>query len=460
MRACACLAVAMLWSASGVAQTPPPGWAFDDKWMRSGTALYISPSGDEMQVQTAKPFDDGVLAHIQSKLEGVYRNDEVLSPPRRLASPEGEMAHVRMRKSRPDRQGRRIMDYFVYKPASGRPSTAYLYAQDGRPLTADMETIVGAALRSNTLEPSSVTGEDVLAEAFNDLRRSDDPKVQADLRRLEDMLKSSTEAGGTRKEAPKPKTERQRKREAKLAALTLGPRERQSPRLAGVLYTWGLDYAGTFANYDEDVTAIFSDGTAVFDPPVRADRLDLSAARELEPRKIRQWKRQGGNYVFRKSDDDEWRTRDDQIAFLSSPPRKGTRIDGRFTRVSTGGSIAFGANTSSGSLTLRQDGTFETASSSMMGSSYDLGGLGSATVFSHCGPDGGSSSTSVSGGGLVGGGSQRLGQCGDGNAGRYEVDGFSVTLHRNNGTSETLPFYMTDNSVMLGSQHFSKGKPK
>ena len=140
-----------------------------------------------------------------------------------------------------------------------------------------------------------------------------------------------------------------------------------------------------------------------------------------------------------------------EVVGLVEPLPEGRRLSGTYEYAFTGGNLT-GSSVFEGHVSFESDGTFRISKSSFGGSDV----MGSSVyAASSCGPDGGSSSTSISGG-LVGGTSRKDSSCGDGRSGTYEIDGFAVTLTRDDGEVNVLALYATDVYPMLGKQGYWK----
>lgn len=97
--------------------------------------------------------------------------------------------------------------------------------------------------------------------------------------------------------------------------------------------------------------------------------------------------------------------------------------------------------------------------------------MGSVHTFSYCNEKGGSSTISATGPltdnsgnitmtgtpSVVVAGTTDRDDCGDGKAGVYIIDGYTIELQANNGVTRRLPFYDLGNGwVVISSQYYAK----
>ena len=220
-----------------------------------------------------------------------------------------------------------------------------------------------------------------------------------------------------------------------------------------VVYTRYNRGMGANRNLIHDVWVLYGDGTAVRDP----DSLAELQGRET-PSKSRkaEWRGKGNRIEIRKSGRD-W-TRLDDIVGDAEPLKAGTRLDQNYRRFYVNSRIGGDLTGVSGGgisvdtkLRFNRDGTF-TRSVSSMGQAVSPGGGSTATMAGRAGPDGCSSAIAVSGP-VAGGGSGRS-DCGDGKSGTYTLEGYTLTLNRNDGRIETLPVFKSGPNISIAGKGF------
>ena len=217
-------------------------------------------------------------------------------------------------------------------------------------------------------------------------------------------------------------------------------------------------------SWEEDVRFLLKDGTFYERTSMPPDQLDVAASRKLEPQQWGRWKGSPGAYDMQSQDDDGrpdggWE-RKQHLAVKPWP--QDTRLEGSFSRGSYAGSYFAGGISSKRSIRFTKDGRFERSYSSL-GTSGSLAGINGANISASSHGDGkGSSST---GGGTVAG---PLGTSGafsttkthDGatRRGRYQLSGYVLTLHYDDGRQERLlsfPVNADRSSVYVGNGSLS-----
>lgn len=220
-------------------------------------------------------------------------------------------------------------------------------------------------------------------------------------------------------------------------------------------------------SWEEDVRFLLKDGTFYERTDMPPDQLDLTASRRLEPQQWGRWKGSTGAYEMQ-SQDDEGRPhggweRKQHLAVRPWP--QDTRLEGSFTRGSYAGSYFAGGISSRRSIRFTKDGRFERSYSSL-GTSGSFAGINGTSISASSHGDGkGSSST---GGGTVAGplgtsGAFSASKTDDGASrrGRYQLSGYVLTLHYDDGRQERLlsfPVNADRSSVYVGSGSLSLDK--
>ena len=228
-------------------------------------------------------------------------------------------------------------------------------------------------------------------------------------------------------------------------------------RLDHFVYSFNTGIGGGgFFQISTRTYALMDDGWAMRNPRVPLPDFDVDASRRVEPDRWNRWRKaEGGGFeLLRESKGKEsWRKISGIIEELK-PAEAGRRYDGRYTYAHTGGSIIAGARVSRAAYTMKKNGTYETSSSQM---NETIGAFDNSVIsITTANKDGCGSAISMTGD-VVGGGGRTNPDCGDGKAGRYEIDGYVITLHANNGTTSRYGFYpIADNAFSINGRTYTK----
>ncbi|CAN7258002.1 hypothetical protein [Rhizobacter sp. LjRoot28] len=215
-----------------------------------------------------------------------------------------------------------------------------------------------------------------------------------------------------------------------------------------VLFSWDQRYQVTGLQYSETVYLLLNDGAAYTGLAIPPEDFDAAASRRLQPDRWVQWRRDGGKYQVRRDASSEWKT---LKAWPAVPGRRDERLNGTFTHSSYGSFGGLGGWASTNSLVFGADGRFEELSHTTHGTGVVQAGNGytggSAGGHSGKGSWGTSSGTQGPGaggeGGTVTAGSQTSRNDGSAYTGRYRIDGWRLSLERDNGTVEHQLFLYT-----------------
>lgn len=214
-------------------------------------------------------------------------------------------------------------------------------------------------------------------------------------------------------------------------------------KAALVSYNEGMSAGGLYQR-DADVYILFKDKSAVKDPSAPLSDLNVAASKQLQSGKWYSWRRKGGNYQIRKRDESGKWSKWNKIKkpMRATRQKKKLKLDGRYKYAASGGSIYYGTSVSFGSYTFKRDRTYSSSSSSSYGGGMStFTDMPSVNSFSHCSETGGSTITSASSTGVFMSSKSKRDDCGDGKAGEYLIDGFTITLSANNGVVKRLPFF-------------------
>ncbi len=202
-----------------------------------------------------------------------------------------------------------------------------------------------------------------------------------------------------------------------------------------VAYSWQLVYQGAGSRMDYEAYLLLKDGTVHDGVPVPPQDMDLGLSRRREPEKWGRWRREGNGYAF------AWPGRPQEWKKLQGgamlPGQRGMTLQGEWS-ASSSSAVPMGTSTwSRWGVKLQPDGRFE---KSHAGGMYAAGAPGTEVVTStRYDNEGAVTSTSAPG---VAIGVQRKNPEQGNRSGRYEIDGYAITLRYDNGRVERQPFFI------------------
>lgn len=222
------------------------------------------------------------------------------------------------------------------------------------------------------------------------------------------------------------------------------------------------------SRWDEDVRFLLRDGSVYGRTEMPPDQLNVAASRQLEPQRWGRWRTAGKAYEMQAQDDDGrpsggWEPARHH-AVRAWP--KETRLEGSFSRSSFNGSQVTGGTSARRGIRFTRDGRFERSYSSLS-SSGSLAAINGAVISGAGHGDGKGSSSS--GGGSVGtalgtvfaNSGTRSQDDGASRRGRYQLNGFVLTLDYDDGRQERLlsfPVYDHHRTVYVGDSSYSLDK--
>lgn len=221
-------------------------------------------------------------------------------------------------------------------------------------------------------------------------------------------------------------------------------------------------------SWDEEVRFLLRDGTCYRRTDMPPDQLDVAASRRLEPQQWCRWRQTARGYEFQDQDDDGRPSGGWQAAQHEAkrPWAAGAALDGRFSRSRFDGSLFLGGRSSTQGVRFTRDGRFERTYYGLSSSGSIAATLNNTVIGASSYGDGSGSSGTA--GGTVGTGTGTVGVVsgsrkddGASRRGRYQFDGYAVTLVYDDGRQERLlSFPMDERSrgVYLGSGSFDLDK--
>ena len=246
---------------------------------------------------------------------------------------------------------------------------------------------------------------------------------------------------------PAPEAERQAKAEAEAEAKrykwVVPPGQGLKPeQIAGILLNQDLHQfyngSGLSVSMTYDLYLLLNDGTVYNGLPVAPDEMDVSLSRRKEPEKWGHWKRQGTGYLA------AWPDAPGQFkplkGSLVKPGGRGQHLAGHFGAGETSGSL-LGSSYRLWGVSFTPDGRFFKDKRGGYGSSVTAQNSGMASINSTYDDKG--SYTSASGSNFVVGSGRKNLPNGD-RSGTYSLDGYTLTLHYDNGQGKRLPFFFKD----------------
>ena len=235
---------------------------------------------------------------------------------------------------------------------------------------------------------------------------------------------------------------------------------------AVVLHGEGNYNNGT--SWDEDVRFLLRDGSYYHRTDMPPDQLDVAASRRLEPQRWGRWRSTAKGYEMQAQDDDgrpagDWKP----VKHAAVRPwPAGAKLEGSFSRSRFDGSLVLGGRSSTRGIRFTRDGRFERSYHALSSSGTLAATLNDTVIAGSAHGDGkGSSST---GGGSVGtatgtvvAGSSSRKDDGASRRGRYQIDGYAITLLYDDGRQERLlsfPSREGNRSVYVGDGSFDLDK--
>ena len=207
----------------------------------------------------------------------------------------------------------------------------------------------------------------------------------------------------------------------------------QPSQIETVFYEWKQVYAVGGLQMREDVYLLLKDGSVRDGIPVAPSELDAPASQRREPKAWGRWRREGSDYLFAWGDSRDFQK---MHGFALAPGARGSRLEGQWTTSSSFAFVGGGSAWSTWGVRLRRDGRFEKFKSG--GAAAGGPGTMSQTMVSTVYNDKGSASTG-SGPNFAVGSERKVADQGD-RSGRYEIDGYNITLHFDDGTVVRQPF--------------------
>jgi len=220
--------------------------------------------------------------------------------------------------------------------------------------------------------------------------------------------------------------------------------------------------------WEEDVLFLLRDGSVYRRTEMPPDQLDVAASRRLEPQQWGRWRAVAGGYEMQAQDDDgrpvgEWK-REPHVAVKAWP--KDTRLQGNFSRSAFNGSMVTGGTSSTRGIRFTPDGRFERSFHALSSTGSLQAITGTVISGSSTGDGSGSTRTSSStvgtGTGDVGvsSGTRKIDD-GASRRGRYQLDGYVITLDYDDGHQERLLSFPVDanrRSVFVGTGSYDLEK--
>lgn len=211
--------------------------------------------------------------------------------------------------------------------------------------------------------------------------------------------------------------------------------------------------SGDFVSLDVDAYILLKGGWAIKNPTAPISDLNVKASKKLQADHWYKWRKKWGTYQIKSIDEKTWIDLKKVERF--KPAKKKLKLVGTFDYASTSGSMFYGSNVSRGSYTFNKDRTYTSSQSSQFGGNIAMDDFGSVNSFSHCNSEGGGTIVAFSAPNIAGHNKSDREGCGDGKAGKYLIDGYSITFFANNGTTTRLPFYRHRDWIIIGSQYYA-----
>ena len=229
----------------------------------------------------------------------------------------------------------------------------------------------------------------------------------------------------------------------------------------------GVSQINQGTRWDDHVRLLLRDGTFYDRAETPPDQLNVNASRQLEPQHWGRWRAKGSGYEMQPQDDNgragDWQPVQHQSV---RPWPKDTRLAGSFSRSQFKGSVVLGGTSSTRGIRFTKDGRFE-RSFQALSSTGTLQAINGTVIAGSSSGDGQGSSRM--GGGTVGTGtgtvgatsSKRTTDDGASRRGRYQLDGFALTLIYDDGHQERLlsfPVQDDRRSIFVGDGSYDLDK--
>jgi hypothetical protein len=211
-------------------------------------------------------------------------------------------------------------------------------------------------------------------------------------------------------------------------------------KIEAILYTFHDYYSYGGMRRDEEAYLLMKDGRVMDRVPVAPDILDVAKSRSREADRWGWWKREGNQYSFAWEADKKNFVIPKGHQIIAKPIPAGTRLDGKWGNTSTYSSLDF-SSTSFWGVILDKSGRFTKYHSNIMGGGGEITGGGGPLVTSISNDEG--SATSIIGSNVGGGSSKKNNRSGSDRMGRYEFDGYNLTLTFDNGLVKRLLTFTT-----------------
>lgn len=258
------------------------------------------------------------------------------------------------------------------------------------------------------------------------------------------------------------------RREVMLSRVSSAPGKGLSEKDLAAVVVHGQANNNFGSRWEEDVRFLLRDGTVYRRTEMPPDQLDIAASRRLEPQQWGRWRSAGRGYEMQDQDDDgrpagEW-TPEKHLAMRPWP--KDARLEGSFSRSAFNGSGITGGTSSTRGIRFTKDGRFERSFSALSSTGTLQAITGTVIAGSSHGDGKGSTRT---GGGTVGTGLGTVGTTsgtrtvddGASRRGRYQLDGYVITLEYDDGHKERLLSFPMDGeakSVYVGNGSYDREK--
>ncbi|PVV08256.1 MAG: hypothetical protein B6D82_15465 [gamma proteobacterium symbiont of Ctena orbiculata] len=191
---------------------------------------------------------------------------------------------------------------------------------------------------------------------------------------------------------------------------------------------------------------LFEDGTAYIDARTPPADFNAATSKRLEGgSKWGHWRKRGGTYQVKRPKVGRW---EDIKGNKAVPGKRDERINNKFINAS--GSANFGSHKSS--VRLMSNGRFELSHNSLMGGGGIID-VAPKVLASGQSDKTGTRTTVTTMGSTIGGGSSTRKRDGAKNRGSYEIDGYTIEMHHDNGLIHRELFLFEDerkNRIVIG----------
>ncbi|MDO5091017.1 MAG: hypothetical protein Q4D61_05680 [Cardiobacteriaceae bacterium] len=220
----------------------------------------------------------------------------------------------------------------------------------------------------------------------------------------------------------------------------------QADAIEALLHHGDLEYVGIDLHFVETQTLLLKDGSAYTNLKVPPADLDLATARQHDAAHWTRWRKTGDGYDI--ETDGAWQKAPGSAVRAATA---GETLNGTYTYSAASGNVYSGGRVYFHYLTFHRDGSYEDSDYQIAGQSNVNSSI---TVSPH-----GTTASVATGNGSVHLADTRQEKTAD-KGGRYQLDGHTLILTRDDGSRERLLFFFwaeDDENLSIGGKTYTRG---